>query len=51
MNIACNHCYAEFSVVLNEEGNDGDSINYCPYCGEDLDETFYDDDDDEDLDE
>jgi hypothetical protein len=47
----CNNCDAKYSVEFNEELIVGWEPTKCPFCGEDLDEDFLENNEDEELDE
>jgi transcription initiation factor IIE alpha subunit len=50
LTLECNNCDAKYSVEFNEELIVGWEPTKCPFCGEDLDEDFL-DDENEELDE
>ncbi|MCX6783279.1 MAG: hypothetical protein NTZ20_04840 [Candidatus Levybacteria bacterium] len=44
----CNACESEFIVEVLTEGVDGVEVEYCPFCGELVEESHYDIDEDDD---
>ena len=51
--LECNNCDAKYSIEFSEEVIVGWEPTKCPFCGEDLDEDFLNNDEelDEDYDE
>jgi hypothetical protein len=44
----CTACDAEFEIHINFEGVYGVSIDFCPFCGEALDNEEYEEDNEDD---
>jgi rRNA maturation endonuclease Nob1 len=44
----CTACDAEFDIHINFEGVYGVSIDFCPFCGEALDNEEYEEDNEDD---
>lgn len=40
--IYCNMCEVTFSVTMRSDADSNWTVDYCPYCGDDLSEQSYD---------